>query len=83
MCDAANKMRECTYETGKDCLCKRYECFKSIEPPERDYHLIKQFNDIGREGGVNAQAAYLSGLISVLPVAQRRPRHNIDDAKLN
>lgn len=82
MCDAAKKMRECTFETGQDCLCKRYECFKNINSAERAC-LIKQFNDIGREGGTNAQNAFLSGLISLQPVAQRRPRKNEKDARFN
>lgn len=82
MRDVAKKLRACSFETGEDCRCKRYECFKNISEEERK-SLIKQFNDIGREGGTNAQNSYLAGLISLHPVSRRRPRLDENQARLN
>lgn len=82
MTDVAKKLRACSFETGEDCRCKRFECFKNVSIEERKA-LIKQFNDIGREGGTDAQNSYLAGLISIFPVSRRRPRQDESQARLN
>ncbi|KAJ8888610.1 hypothetical protein PR048_008102 [Dryococelus australis] len=45
--------------------------------------LIRQSNNIGCEGGTDAQNSCLSGFISTHPVARRRTRKNKNDAILN
>ena len=80
--DTAKKLRVSTYDTGPDCQCKKYECFKNINDAERTY-LINQFSDIGCECGTNAQNSYLSGIISLQPVAQQKSRKNDELARLN
>nr|CAD7265023.1 unnamed protein product [Timema shepardi] len=79
--DATKKLRDSTYETGEDCNCKRFECFKKVSIEERK-SLIKIFNDIGRDKGRDSQNCYLAGLISLHSVKRRRPRKN-EEARFN
>lgn len=77
--EATKKLRNSSYETGEDCHCKRYQCFLNVSENERNT-LIRDFNALGDR---NSQNAYLSGLISVNPVKQRRPRQDEENANLN
>lgn len=80
--DVMKLLRASSFETGEDCRCKRYKCFKNVSANERNA-LIKQFNDLGLDGGTDAQYSYLGGLISLQPVFRRRPRKPEDQAKQN
>ncbi|XP_050304312.1 uncharacterized protein LOC126741889 [Anthonomus grandis grandis] len=71
-------MRLQLHVTGDACQCRRYRCFEKITADERmdivrKFNLIKSWND---------QTAYLTGLISLCPVAQRRPRLPEDESVL-
>ena len=77
--EASKKLRNTTYETGPDCKCKRYQCFKNITLEERSV-LIRDFNALADR---NAQNSFLPGLITVGPVQRRRPRKSEAGARLN
>lgn len=64
------KMRLAFHEPDEDCLCKRFEYFVNISSSER-ITIISQFN---RMISRDEQNSYLAGIITVLPVAHRRPR---------
>lgn len=77
--EASKKLRNSTYETGLNCHCTRFRCFENVSNEERKT-LICHFNSLSDR---NAQNAYLSGLISVNEIKQRRPRQAEQDAKLH
>lgn len=68
--DACKKLRNMTNETGRDCNCKRYQCFQNIIASERAI-LIRDFNALADR---NVQNSYLAGLITLGPVQRRRFR---------
>lgn len=77
--DATKKIRNQSHALGPDCKCHRYKCFEVISPEERE-DLIKQFNLLE---SFNVQNAHLCGLITIGPVARRRPRADVDIANPN
>ncbi|XP_050308916.1 uncharacterized protein LOC126745187 [Anthonomus grandis grandis] len=76
--DVMKKLRQASHETGEDCHCKRHRCLCIINEAERKV-IIQQFNLLN----YNEQNAYLAGLISVGPVATRRPRVHENVARFN
>lgn len=70
--DVMKKMRTASHEIGDDCNCVRYKCYQTVPLAER-LRIISQFNEMV---DYDTQNKYLSGLISVLPVAQRRNSMN-------
>lgn len=66
------KLREQSHELGEDCHCKRLKCFNVVNEQNRSC-LINHFNSLNR----NDQNMYLAGLISVLPVKQRRSKNEV------
>lgn len=77
MTDVMKKLRASSHESGQDCKCTRFKCFKTISPDERQ-RIISHFNQLG---DYNAQSKYLSGLITLVPVQRRRNRK--DEAEAN
>lgn len=77
MRDVAKKIRLQSHEQGSDCKCRK-RCFDNIPFEVRD-NIIKRFNLLE---STNEQNSYLCGLISILPVKQRRPRVGSENAKL-
>lgn len=76
--DATKLMRLQSHVIGDPCQCLRYRCFEKITADERvdiirKFNLMKSWND---------QSAYLTGLISLCSVAQRRPRLPEDESVL-
>nr|CAD7259109.1 unnamed protein product [Timema shepardi] len=85
--DATKKLRDSTYETGEDCNCKRFECFKKREP-EQLYHApiklpMEKYRDLEdlikfcEEEG--SQDFYRQLLSSVQGTEQQDPRLNVDE----
>lgn len=74
--DANKKIRAQSYETGADCNCIRYQCFKKMSVQERA-EIIKYFNMLG---SWNNQSAYLTGLIGVVPIFGRNNRQEEENA---
>lgn len=68
--DASKMVRLMSHATGPDCNCKKFKCFEVTTNEERQA-LIKEFNLLKT---FDIQNAHLAGLISVLPIANRRPR---------
>jgi len=77
--EVMKKLRATSNEVGSDCCCKRHKCFDVISPEERN-RIIKDFNNLGE---YNRQNEYLGGLITILPVVQRRSRKDPNEAKFN
>lgn len=77
--DVMKKLRATTHEVGDDCQCSRYKCFHVVSPENRK-RIINNFNGLG---DYNAQNQYLGGLISVVPVKQRRNRNPQEEANFN
>lgn len=77
--DVMKKMRLCTHEIGPDCECKRLKCFQVISK-DNAKKIIKGFNELS---SYNEQSLYLTGLITLHNVKNRRPRKNEHDAKLH
>lgn len=82
MKDVTKRLRAQSFELGEKCLCKRFKCFDVIKEEEQK-RIINNFNEIGATSKEpwNAQASYLSGLMTVLPVARRRSRAVDKDPK--
>lgn len=76
--DVAKKIRSQSHEPAADCKCEKKSCFDNIPFAVRD-SIIKKFNLME---DTKEQNSYLCGLISILPVQKRRPRANIENAKL-
>lgn len=77
--EAEKKLRNSTHETGDDCHCQKLKCFENVIEVER-CKLITTFNNLTDR---NEQNSYLSGLISIKPVARRRPKKALEEARLN
>ncbi|KAG5870627.1 hypothetical protein JTB14_028799 [Gonioctena quinquepunctata] len=73
------KMRLRSHETGPDCDCKRLKCFQVVSKNNAK-KIIRDFNELSSH---NEQSLYLTGLISVHEVENRRPRRNEQDAKFH
>lgn len=76
--DVNKKIKLQSHEIGKECDCKRLECSKKI-PAEGKQSIIKNFNLLK---STDKQNSYLCGLISIVPVKNRRPRLNEENARL-
>jgi hypothetical protein len=68
--DVMKKIRTASHEIGDDCKCIRFKCFQTVLPDER-VRIISTFNQMT---DYDTQNKYLSGLITLLPVQQRRSR---------
>jgi len=79
VCDASKRLRLQSHTTGKDCRCKRLQCFVRVNEFNRR-NIIKTFNEFPT---YNAQNLYLTGLITVKPVTRRRPRKPAMEAKFH
>lgn len=75
--DVMKHLRAGSHELGPNCFCKRLECFQTVTEENRK-RIIREYNLLGDR---DKQNSYLSGLITVLPVKQRRPRN--DDPRHN
>lgn len=64
---------------GEDCRCKRFKCFERIPELSRK-KIIQSFNLLS---SVDEQNIYLCGLITVVPIKQRRPRQPEQNALLH
>ncbi|CAH1110827.1 unnamed protein product [Psylliodes chrysocephalus] len=69
--DVMKRLRAGTYELGADCSGKRLKCFQNV-PEEDRKRIVREFNLLGDKAKQNS---YLGGLITLLPVKQRRPRN--------
>ncbi|XP_072390766.1 uncharacterized protein [Diabrotica undecimpunctata] len=67
--EVMKRLRQQSHETGDDCQCKRLKCFKTVDQQNRS-NIINNFNRMGRD----EQNIYLAGLITLMPVKQRRAR---------
>lgn len=76
--DAAKKIRNHTYETGKPCNCRRFKCFSIITVNQRK-DIITRFNKLHDR---NEQNNHLCGLISIQNIKRRRPRKHEAEANL-
>lgn len=77
--EATKRIRAMSHVVGENCNCKRFKCFSKITVEERESN-IKKFNLLQRK---NEQMQHLAGLISVVPIARRRPRKPEESANLN
>ncbi|CAG9840815.1 unnamed protein product [Diabrotica balteata] len=68
-----------SHTMGQDCRCKRLKCFERIPENARN-KIIQSFNLLN---SVDEQNIYLCGLITTLPIKQRRPRQHERDALLH
>ena len=57
--------------TGANCNCSRLKCFEKVGENDRTY-IITQFNGMQSK---QEQDFFLSGLVEILPVKQRRSRN--------
>lgn len=76
MSEVMKNLRATTHETGSDWNWSRYKCFEIVSLEERK-RIIKNFNNLD---DYNAQNQYLGGLVSGVPVQQRRNRNDYDRA---
>lgn len=76
--DVNKKMKLQSHEIGRECNCKRLECSKKI-PAEGKQNIIRSFNLLE---STDKQNSYLCGLISIVPVKNRRPRLDEENARL-
>lgn len=75
--DVRKKMRLQGHEMGADCNCKK-RCFEVL-PERARLKILQHFNLLPTE---DEQNSYLCGLISVLPIKNRRPRNSEEEATL-
>lgn len=76
--DVNKKIRLQSHEIGRECDCKRLQCAKKI-PAEGKKSIVKNFNLME---STDKQNSYLCGLISIVPVRNRRPRLSEEKARL-
>ncbi|CAH1112596.1 unnamed protein product [Psylliodes chrysocephalus] len=76
--DVNKKLKVQSHEIGKECDCKRLQCSKKI-PAEGKRDIIKNFNLLE---STDKQNSYLCGLISIVPVKNRRSRVDEENARL-
>lgn len=76
--DVNKKMKLQSHEIGRECDCKRLQCSKKI-PVESKQNIIRSFNLLD---STDKQNSYLCGLISIVPVKNRRPRLDEEFARL-
>ena len=70
--DQAKRIRLSNHVTGPECQCKRLNCFDNVNEPARA-RVIAHLNSIGSR---TEQDCFLSGLIEILNVKQRRSRND-------
>lgn len=68
-----------SHTIGEDCRCKRFKCFMRVPESSRQ-KIIQSFNLLNT---VDEQNIYLCGLITTVPIKQRRPRQQEEDALLH
>ncbi|KAL4153679.1 hypothetical protein QTP88_001512 [Uroleucon formosanum] len=68
--DVGKKINLSSHEAGKDCKCFHFKCFEIINKTDRA-KLLRYFNELKSH---DEQNNYLAGLITILPVQNRRPR---------
>lgn len=68
--DLGKKVRLSWHEMGKHCKCSSLKCFEVINEAERA-KLLLYFNGLKSH---DEQNSYLGGLITLLPIQNRRPR---------
>lgn len=78
MVDVRKKLNLMTHVLGENCEC-RLKCFEVV-PDSVKKSILQQFNLMGSK---DEQDSYLSGMISVLPVARRRNRKPAEQARTN
>lgn len=76
--DVRRKLNLQSHSAGENCNC-RMKCFDKITPESRSI-ILKEFNMMDSH---DKQNAYLSGLISLLPIIRRRPRKPENEAKFH
>ncbi|KAJ8879473.1 hypothetical protein PR048_020081 [Dryococelus australis] len=77
MSEVNKKLNLATHEPDLPCNCKRFDCYNiTSERDKKD--ILHQFNGLQSH---DEQNRYLGGLITVMSVAQRRPRKDEDVAK--
>lgn len=79
MSDASKQIRVMSHILGDSCQCKHFKCFENITLVERESN-IKVFNLLKNK---DEQMKHLAALVSVVPIARRRPRQPEELAKLN
>ncbi|CAH1113394.1 unnamed protein product [Psylliodes chrysocephalus] len=72
------KKLRCKDEIGGECYCKHLQCSRKI-PVEGKQNIIRSFNLLE---STNTQNSHLCGLISIVPVKNRRPRLDEANARL-
>lgn len=77
--DASKRLKNHTYETGEDCNCKRFTCFKNTTYNERKV-IVSDFNGLQDR---DCQNLYLGGLIQCNLVKNRTNRPDSADAVLH
>lgn len=77
--DVAKKLKVQSHEPGRDCKCKRLQCFQNISEVERNV-IIRDFNQLADR---NEQNAYLASLITVHTIRRRRSRRDEEYASLH
>ncbi|XP_071050843.1 uncharacterized protein [Onthophagus taurus] len=75
--EVRKKLRLQSHEMGPDCKCRK-KCFETLKEEVRK-EILRHFNLLLTE---DEQNLYLCGLISLVPVATRRPRQPEESAKL-
>lgn len=78
MVDVRKKLNLMTHVLGQNCEC-RLKCFEVV-PDSVKKSILWQFNLMESK---DEQDSYLSGMISVLPVARRRNRKPAEEARTN
>ncbi|CAH1108466.1 unnamed protein product [Psylliodes chrysocephalus] len=73
------KLKVQSHEIGKECDCKRLQCSRKI-PVEGKQNIVKSFNLLE---STDIQNSHLCELISIVPVKNRRPRLDEENARLS
>lgn len=68
MTEVMKKLRLATHESGEECECQRLNCFAKIKDRDRK-RIISYFNCLGT---YDIQNQYLAGLVTVVPVAEKK-----------
>lgn len=79
MTSVCKKLKLQSHEMGDNCNCKRLKCFQQISEQERSL-LLSRFNLLGSN---NEQNSYLTSLMTVNNIQQRRPRQYEENASLH
>lgn len=79
MSEVSKNLKLSTHEAGQPCNCVRLKCFVVVNKEQRK-RILKNFNGLLSH---DEQNSYLAGLMTVMPVKQRRPRQNETTATLH